>query len=139
MSEQTRCWSCQCYLAEAMQDEDGYYCPNCRDEPNAVELRDNGWAFNGQRWVRAELVSEGERGVVGDVIHDDDRAMKALRESVGHGKIEGYSYAITQNLADATIAIEFDGVSVEYAMSDFVTDAYERAVLADVESEVSES
>ncbi|QLC33654.1 hypothetical protein EFA46_005385 [Halarchaeum sp. CBA1220] len=81
-------------------------------------------------------MSETRRGVVGDVVGDDDRdGLQGLRESVGHGEIEGYSYEITQNLADATIAIEFDGVSVEYAMSDFVKDAYERAVLADTEGD----
>lgn len=49
-SEQSRCWSCQAFLSDDVQDEDGYYCPNCGDEPHAVELEANGFTYDGERW-----------------------------------------------------------------------------------------
>lgn len=58
---QTRCWSCQAFVADDVQDENGYDCPNCWDTPHAVELRDNGYTYDGTRWVK-ETDRPADRG-----------------------------------------------------------------------------
>jgi len=50
---QSRCWSCQAFLGVDKQDETGYWCPTCGDEPHAAELEMNGYEYDGERWVRA--------------------------------------------------------------------------------------
>lgn len=52
MSDKSRCWTCQAYLSADQQDESGFYCPNCGDRPNAVELESNGWEYKAGVWVR---------------------------------------------------------------------------------------
>lgn len=53
-SHRSRCWSCQAFLSVDSQDENGYYCPNCGDDPHAVELEANGFEYDGTRWKRGQ-------------------------------------------------------------------------------------
>lgn len=51
MSEQSRCWSCQAFLAAEQQGPDGYYCPNCGDDAPDADLEMNGYEYNDERGV----------------------------------------------------------------------------------------
>jgi len=50
-----RCWSCQAFVSPDRHDADGYYCPNCGDNPHADELELNGYEFDEDAgiWVSA--------------------------------------------------------------------------------------
>lgn len=48
-----RCWSCQAFIGDEAESEEGLSCPNCYDEAPAADLRMNGWEWDGSEWKRS--------------------------------------------------------------------------------------